>query len=268
MRALHGTLAGKRSSVRSLLRFAFASGVFVVFLGFVELMRALGVFPISIAAPSEIYATFVAHADDLWFHLKPTLWATVVGYFFACTTAMALAMLAVLVKRSEGIVYNFAVVIYSIPLIASAPILVMWFGVGSTVRIIIAAIAGFFPVLVGAIQGLRAVDRQAAELFHCLSASKLQEFRLLALPSALPYLFAGLKISAASALLGAIISEWVGAEKGLGLMMAYALFSFNVALVWLTLIVSIVSAILAYSLVGLVEKWVVHWERPAEMIAD
>ena len=90
----------------------------------------------------------------------------------------------------------------------------------------------------------------------------------MALPSALPYLFAGLKISAASALLGAIISEWVGAEKGLGLMMAYALFSFNVALVWLTLIVSIISAILAYSLVGLVEKRVVYWERPAEMVAE
>lgn len=137
-----------------------------------------------------------------------------------------------------------------------------------TGSIIIAAVAGFFPVLVGAIQGLRAVDRQAAELFHCLSATKFQEFRLLALPSALPYLFAGLKISAASALLGAIISEWVGAEKGLGLMMAYALFSFNVALVWLTLIVSIISAILAYSLVGLVEKRVVYWERPAEMVAE
>ena len=160
MRALLRTMAVKRSSARSLLRFAFASAVFIAFLGFVELMRAWGLFPISIASPSEIYKTLVAHYDDLWFHLKPTLWATIVGYFFACTAAMALAMLAVLVKRSESIVYNFAVVIYSIPLIASAPILVMWFGVGSTVRIIIAAVAAFSLFWSGRFRGCaRLTDR-------------------------------------------------------------------------------------------------------------
>jgi NitT/TauT family transport system permease protein len=249
-------------------RYGVAVVVLVGFLGLVELLRHLAILPISIAAPSEIYRTFLKDQEALWYHLQPTLAAAAIGYGFAVAAALGLATIAVLVRRAEGVVYNFAVVVYSIPLIAAAPILLVWFGPGGTVRIIIAALAGFFPVLVGAIQGLRAVDPRAAELFHSLSASTFQQFRLLALPSALPYVFAGLKIAAASAVLGALIAEWVGAEKGIGLMMAYALFSFNVAQVWLTMFVSIISAILAYALVGLVERRIIYWEHIGHLQAD
>jgi ABC-type nitrate/sulfonate/bicarbonate transport system permease component len=249
-------------------RYGVAVVVLVGFLGSVELLRHLAILPISIAAPSEIYRTFLKDQEALWYHLQPTLAAAAIGYGFAVAAALGMATIAVLVRRAEGVVYNFAVVVYSIPLIAAAPILLVWFGPGGTVRIIIAALAGFFPVLVGAIQGLRAVDPRAAELFHSLSASTFQQFRLLALPSALPYVFAGLKIAAASAVLGALIAEWVGAEKGIGLMMAYALFSFNVAQVWLTMFVSIISAILAYALVGLVERRIIYWEHIGHLQAD
>ena len=143
------------------------------------------------------------------------------------------------------------------PLIALTPILMVWVGNGLTSRIIISTVAALFPLLVGAVQGFKAVDRNASELFHVLAATRWQRLRKLSFPSALPYLFAALKIAAPIAVLGALIAEWVSADRGLGIMMTYAFFSFNVPLAWLTIIAVCTIATTAYGLVAIVERLVV-----------
>jgi len=107
-------------------------------------------------------------------------------------------------------VYAAAVVVGSVPLIALTPILVLWLERGSAVRITIAAIASFFPMLIGAIEGLTHVSTDRAELFELLSASRLQRVMRLQLPSAVPLAVAGLRAAGAGAILGAIIAEWSG----------------------------------------------------------
>ena len=231
-------------------------------LALVECLGWLALLPWSVPAPSAVFAQFMTDRDALLHHLAPTIRAALLGLSWAVVAAMVLATCALLVRGSEGILYNFAVGINAIPLIAAAPILVVWFGTGPETRIIVAALASFFPVLVGAIQGLRAIDRQHRELFHILSATRLERFIWLELPTALPYLFAGLKISAAGAVLGAIVSEWIGADRGLGMMMAYALFSANVPQVWLTMVVSVVIALSAYGVMSMLESRVVRWSPP------
>jgi ABC-type nitrate/sulfonate/bicarbonate transport system permease component len=236
--------------------------VLALLLGVAQALKGLDALPISVPAPSTVIATAVANAGILWFHVKATLRAAAAGYVIAATVAFVLAAGTARFPRSTPLIYNFATIIYTLPLIALAPILVVWFGTGIEARVTIAAIAGFFPILVGSIQGLRTADREARELLFVLSATSWQRFYLLSLPSALPFIFAGLKIAAANAVFGAIVSEWVGAEQGLGLMMAYALFSFNVPQVWLTIIVTILIALAAYLAVQTIERVVVRWTPP------
>ncbi len=148
---------------------------------------------------------------------------------------------------------RFGVVVDSIPLIALTPVLMIWVGNGLAARITIATIAPLFPLLVGAVQGFKASERNVSELFHLLGATRRQKLLKLALPSALPYLFAALKVAAPLAVLGALIAEWVSADRGLGIMMTYALFSFDVPLAWATILAVCVLATTAYGFVALGE---------------
>jgi NitT/TauT family transport system permease protein len=213
-----------------------------------------GAMPVTIPAPSEVWARFAAAPNVVWYHAAPTLYSAASGYAAALAVSLGLAALATLFDRSRGTIYNAAVILHSIPLIALTPLLVIWLGAGFQTRAIIAAIACFFPMLVGAIQGFRATDPGARELFLVLAARPWQRFLWLAMPSALPFLFSGLKIAAPSAVLGTIIAEWAGADRGLGILMLHALFAFQPPQVWIGIIACCVLAVLAYASIALLER--------------
>jgi ABC-type nitrate/sulfonate/bicarbonate transport system permease component len=219
-----------------------------------EFAQTRGWLPVTVPVPSAIAATLAEKHGDLFFHMAPTVLAAFVGFVAAFVIAVALAGLATAWRKAEAPVMRFGVILDSIPLIALTPILMVWIGNGIAARILIATMAALFPLLVGAVQGFKAVDRNAVELFHVLAASRWQRLTKLNWPSALPYLFAALKIAAPLALLGALIAEWISAERGLGIMMIYALFSFDVPLAWLTILTICVLAVIAYGLVAGAER--------------
>jgi NitT/TauT family transport system permease protein len=185
---------------------------------------------------------------------------------FAGGIAVTAGAVAVLVRTLHGSIYNFSVTLNSIPIIATAPLLALWLGTGPQVQIVIAALACQFPMLVGTVQGLQAADTRQRELMHVLSASRLQTLRFLLIPSAVPYLFAGFKIAAPAAVLGAVTAEWAGAERGVGAMMLYALFSYDTPKVWLSVLLTCVLAAGGYGIVVLVERLVFHWDRKVELV--
>lgn len=228
-----------------------------------EWAAVTGRLPVSVAAPSAVWDEFERRHETLWFHTEPTIVAAVKGFVVAAAVAFTLALVAVLVPRVAGLVYSGAVVVSSIPLIALTPVLVLWLDRGDAVRTAVAALAGVFPILVGCVQGLRATDARAEELFVQLAAGRFQRFRLLALPSSLPFVFAGLKAAAAAAVLGAIIAEWSGGggTRGLGQMMTNALFGFNVAQTWLTILTAALLAVGFYAIASVVERFVVRWDH-------
>ncbi|MGF1627418.1 MAG: ABC transporter permease [Alphaproteobacteria bacterium] len=249
-----------RAGRRLLLGAGLPAAVFVAVIGLMEGAKHLGWLPVTIPAPSGIAGAFERSADDLFYHMTPTVLAALIGYGIAFAAAALLASLATLWRRARQPVLTVGVIVDSIPLIALTPILMVWLGNGMESRIVIATIACVFPLLVGMSQGLAATDRMMGELFHVLSASRWQRLRMLSLPSALPYLFAAMKIAAPLAVLGALIAEWVSAERGLGIMMVYALFSFDVPLVWLTIVAVCVLAMAGYVLVALAERLAVTWD--------
>ncbi len=213
-----------------------------------------GVLPITVPAPSEIAEAFGKSYPDLFYHMGPTVLSAAAGFVLATLLALALGAIATSWRSTEPTILKLGIVVDSIPLIALTPILMVWVGNGLASRIVIATIAALFPLLVGVVQGFKAVDRNVSELFHILAASPWQRLRKLAFPSALPYLFSALKIAAPLSVLGALIAEWVSADRGLGIMMIYALFSFDVPLAWLTILAVCFVATAAYGLVALAER--------------
>jgi ABC-type nitrate/sulfonate/bicarbonate transport system permease component len=228
--------------------------VLALIIGGLELAKTQGLLPVTVPAPSDVAAAFGKSYGDLFFHMAPTVLSAAIGFFAAFAIALTLGAIATGWRRAETPIMRFGVMLDSIPLIALTPILVLWVGNGLAARILIAGMAALFPLLVGAVQGFKAVDRNVSDLFHLLAASRWQRLRKLAWPSALPFLFAALKIAAPLAILGALIAEWISADRGLGIMMIYALFSFDVPLAWLTIIAVCVLAVCAYGLVAAAER--------------
>ncbi|MGE3619128.1 MAG: ABC transporter permease [Acidimicrobiia bacterium] len=232
-----------------------------------QLFAHWGWLPMSASSPSAIFAELRAEHSALWGHTSQTLSVTLKGYLVSMLVAFALAGLTAALPVLTEPLLRVAVVTYSLPLLALAPVLVVWLGTGDRVRITIAAIAGFFPIMVGCTAGFRAVDAGADELFRLLAARRSARFRRLVLPGALPYVFAGMKISAAAAVVGTIIAEWTGAERGLGVLMTLAMFAFDPPMVWLSLLTASSISIGLYFAVALVERLVVRWQVDRDAVA-
>jgi ABC-type nitrate/sulfonate/bicarbonate transport system permease component len=239
--------------MNSLRRALLPAATMIAFVCLAQLAVVAGWTPRTVASPSQIAGGVMANWSVLWHHLEPTLLVAVTGYLLALLVSLALAALVTIYRRIEPTVMTIGTVIDSVPMIALAPVLVIWMGLTLPMRITITTVICFFPIFVSLVQGLKAPPTSAEELFVNLAASPMQRFRLLAFPYALPYLFVGLKISAPLAVLGALIAEWTGAERGLGVFMLNAMFGLKVIELWSAVIVACAVSASAFLLVSLFE---------------
>ena len=238
----------------------------VILLAVMEAAKRANVLPIFVPAPSAVLLEIWNSPRLVVANLAPTAWKAAAGYGIAATVAIAAASIAVSLRALYGPIYNISVMINSVPIIATAPLLALWLGTGTQVQIAIAALASQFPMLVGTMQGLQAADSRQRELMHVLSASRSQTLRYLLIPSALPYLFAGLKIAAPSAVLGTVTAEWAGADQGVGAMMLYALFSYDTPKVWLSVVLTCVLAGAGFGIWAAIERVAVYWRHDVDLL--
>ena len=161
---------------------------------------------------SELIADPFLFISNGWVTLREIL----VGFMVSVTFGFVMATGMFWSRLLERSVYPFLIASQTIPVFALAPLLVIWTGTGMTPKVVIVVLFTFFPVTIGLMTGLRSVDADMIAMFRTLSASKWQMFVKLHLPSALPYLFAGLKVAAVVSVIGAVIGEWIGASSGLG----------------------------------------------------
>jgi ABC-type nitrate/sulfonate/bicarbonate transport system permease component len=242
------------SDGRGLLKAMLLPGAtFVLFFILWQIAVEYDIAPVTIASPSRIAATVFREWDILWFHTEPTLLTAIMGYLAAAATALCLGFLVYSIRRIENSVLTVGAVLDSIPIIAVAPILIIWMGLSLSTRITITAVICLFPMLISVIQGLNTQPKNAQELFTVLAAGPVQKFRLLALPNALPYIFVGLKIAVPLAVLGALVAEWTGAEWGLGVFMINAMFGLRVDQLWSAVFLACAMSTGAYGLVCLFE---------------
>ncbi|MCA9880477.1 MAG: ABC transporter permease, partial [Thermomicrobiales bacterium] len=160
---------------------------------------------------------------------------------------------------AERIFYPLIIASQTIPKIAIAPLIIIWLGTGLEPKVVITAVVCFFPTVINTVQGLRAVDPNAVDLFRLVAASRSQVFFKLQFPNAVPYFFAGLRISIALAVIGAVIGEWVGASQGLGYLVMYGSQTLRTDLMFAALVFIAVLGMVLYLAVVLLER-LVSWE--------
>jgi len=231
----------------------------------IQVLSVLGRLPVFLPAPSALWAALRDNPALLIDNMIPTATKAATGFAIAAVIALVGGGIGATVAASFAPIYTLGATLQSIPVIAATPLLALWLGTGPPTQIIIAVLASQFPMLAGAMQGFRAVDARQRELFHTLSAGPLQTLRLLVVPTAASYLFAGFKVAAPAAVLGTITAEWAGAERGVGAMMLSALFAFDPATVWLSVFAACAVAGGGYAFWALIERVVVFWDKPTEL---
>ena len=214
-----------------------------------------------VPAPSQILAALFEGRQLFLTNLLPTLAEAAGGFFLGNLIAIAAAMLFVRNKAIEETFYPLAVVLHSIPMMSIIPLLIIWFGPGYASKVALTTLVTFFPGLVNTVQGLKSVSPQALELMDVWGARKWTVFWKVRLPSALPYVFAGLKIAAPASVLGAVVAEWIGSRQGIGFLMLWEMFNYNPPQLWGTMVISAAVTMLSFWLLSLAERLAIPWHE-------
>ena len=229
-------------------------------LAFWEVVVRLQEIPVYILpAPSRILATLFENPRLYAEASLLTLGEALAGLLLGTLAGVAVATLLGFWPRLERGMMTLAILVKSTPLVAIAPLLTIWLGFGVLPKIIITALLTFFPVLVNVLSGLGAVDPALLDTFRSWNASKQEIYRHLRVPTALPYLFAALKISAPLALIGAVIAEWTGASGGLGRTMWLAYTNLNLPYLFAAVFILAAAGMVLYALVNYAERRVIFW---------
>ncbi|OMF27215.1 ABC transporter ATP-binding protein [Paenibacillus sp. FSL H8-0548] len=195
--------------------------VFILFVGGWELIvRLIGTPAYILPKPSDIAQSAVNNWSNLVSSVSTTIVEALIGFALSVVLGIGTAIILALSKTVEKSVYPYAIILQTIPVVAVAPIIVIWFGAGINAIVIISFLISFFPILSNTLIGLNSTDQNTKNLFYLYNAGKLQTIWKLRFPAALPYIMAGLKISCSSAVVGAIVGEYIagigGGKGGLG----------------------------------------------------
>ena len=212
-------------------------------------------------APTRVLTTMAEQRDILSMHAMTTIGESISGFIIAIALALIIGGIIYPFKRLKEILYPFLLISQTIPLIAIAPIILIWMGFGVFPKVVIVVLICTFPILISFLEGLDQVDRELIDLMRVMRADKKTIFFKGVLPGSLPSFFAGLKISATYAVMGAVIGEWLGAEKGLGIYMTRAISSFKTDSLFGAIIVIVVLSISLFKVVEAVERFVMPWKK-------
>lgn len=162
--------------------------------------------------------------------------------------------------------YPLLVVSQTIPIVALAPIMMIWFGLGIAPKVFTVALVCFFPLSINITEGLANTSRDEIELLKVMGGTPMQIFKHIQLPSTLPYFFSGLKISATYSVMGAVIGEWLGGNKGLGVYMIRSMHTYNVSNLFAGIIVVVVLSIIFFKVIELISWVTMPWDRKGEEV--
>jgi NitT/TauT family transport system permease protein len=197
-------------------------------------------------------------------HTWVTLQEVLAGLGLGVAGAAALGYLLAKSRTVERLLSPYIVASQSIPIVAIAPLLIIWFGPGRISKVLICALIVFFPVLVNAVVGVRSVPDDLRELMRSLRATRWQTLALLEAPAAMPVLLGGLKIGATLSVIGAVVGEFVGADEGLGFLVNVGRGLYDTALVFVAILVLIALALSLYGVVAMLERRLLIWREGPE----
>ena len=229
-------------------------------------VRFFGIRMFILPPPSQVFlALYRGFAENLYpGHIMVTLSETLLGFLLGTFLAFILGTVVALSRRIEYFLYPFILMFQAMPKVALAPLIIIWFGLGLTSKVINAALVAFFPLMVNTILGLRSAEEDRINLMRSLDASKWQIFWMLRLPNAMPYIFAGLEIAMIFALIGAIVAEFIGAEKGLGMLIQTMNINVDVAGQFSILLILSMIGLMLNGMVTLARRRFVFWDAAGQ----
>jgi NitT/TauT family transport system permease protein len=214
--------------------------------------------------PRQVWSRFLAVVADgtLWYHTSVTLVEILSGLALGLVGATLLGYVLAKSRLVERLLSPYIVASQSVPIVALAPLLIVWFGFGLLSKTLVCALTIFFPVLINTIVGLRSVEEDLMDLMRSLQASRWQVFRLLEVPAALPVLLGGLKVGVTLSVIGAVVGEFAQSDRGLGFLVNLANRGlFDTPLMFVALFVLMTIALVLYGLVSALEAVLLRWKR-------
>ena len=236
----------------------------LLLLGLWELIIRRGAYPAFILpSPGAVGRRFLTAVADgtLWTHTRVTLLEILGGLALGLSVATVLGYLLAKSRPLEQLLFPYLVASQALPIVALAPLLVIWMGTGRLSKIVVCALTLFFPVLVNTIVGIRSVEPDLRDLMRSLEASPWQTFTMLELPAALPVFLSGLKIGLTLSVIGAVVGEFVAADRGLGFLVNLARGLFDTSLMFVALITLMAIALAFYLLMSLLERTLLAWQE-------
>jgi NitT/TauT family transport system permease protein len=255
------TLSWKRPHIS--LRFLLLPASIAAGIGIWALFVRVSALPAFILPPPAlVWERFLRVAGDgtLLLHTLITLQEVLLGLALGVLIASVLGYLLANSVKLEKLLSPYIVASQSVPIVAIAPLLVIWFGTGLFSKVLICALIVFFPVLVNTIVGVRSVPEDLRDLMRSLEAGRWQTLRMLEIPAAMPVLLGGLRMGATLSVIGAVVGEFVGADRGLGFLINVARGQYDTALVFVAVLTLVALAIALYGVVVLMEKRFLGWQ--------
>jgi NitT/TauT family transport system permease protein len=222
-------------------------------------IRIFHIPPYQVPAPIDVVITLWQEWPKLMSEAVPTTVATVYGFLLSAVFGIPIAMLIAGSRTVESYVYPLLVFSQSIPKIAIAPLFVVWFGFGMMPKVLSAFLLGFFPVVVSAVQGFKSVEPDLLDLARAMEASRLQIFRMVSLPYAMPAIFSGLKVSITLAVVGAVVGEFVGSNSGIGYVLQRSIGNFELPTMFAALVILALIGVILFWILDLIERLVIPW---------
>ena len=237
----------------------------LVFLGLLVVWQVVvTMFDISnilVPAPTAVAGSLVDGFQDgsLMTHSVVTLKEILIGFGIAVGSALISAVLITQFRAVERVLFPLLILTQTIPKVAMAPLLIVWFGIGISSKVLTVALIAFFPLLINAILGFRSAAHEQVEMLRSFGASRMQVMRHLQIPSALPHIFAGLEVAVILSVTGAVVAEFVGSSEGLGYLIQASNFTLDVARTFAVIVVLSAIGIALHAVVVRLGKWLVFW---------
>ncbi|WP_254254383.1 ABC transporter permease [Macrococcoides canis] len=225
------------------------------------LVRLLQVDAYTLPAPSAIFKSFFNDFSTYHVHLYPTLLLVVLGIVCSIVCGVSVAILLRLIPVLHDYIYPLLIMSQNVPVIVIAPLLVIWFGFGILPKLIVITLVCFFPITVSLLEGFNDTDKELEKYMKMMGATRFERFTKLEWPNSMPYFFNGLKIAGTYSVMGAIISEWLGSDKGLGKFMLIAQRAFQVDQVFVAIVWIIIFAMVIYSVIYIIQRMILRWQR-------
>jgi NitT/TauT family transport system permease protein len=260
IKAAEATYRATQSRARMRARILPAIGILSLLGAWAAVVYILKIPTFVAPSPQLVAITLFDKFGILMANLLPTAAEATLGFLVGNIAAILTATVFVHFKSIEQAFFPVVVLINSIPVVAKAPVLVLLLGNGMEPKVVIAAVVCFFPTLVNMVRGLESVNSQSLELMKVLSASKTEIFFKLRLLNSVPYLFSALKIAASTAVIGAIVGEWIGSNTGIGALIIQSTYNFDSAMLYATVIVGSAFSVAFFLAVTLVERLVIRWQ--------